>query len=80
MSLNLGQSSFLEDQESVELYLSCRNIPARTNGQKRNPMIKLHKQIDKGKYSLVGFTESVQNDHNPDFVKSFRLEFIFETK
>ena len=29
---------------------------------------------------MVGETEVVKNDLNPDFARSFRIDFIFETK
>lgn len=36
--------------------------------------------MEGGNWAIVGSTEVVKNNLNPDFIKSFRVDFIFETR
>ena len=76
-SLNVSN---LEDKESVELFFSCRNLKDMDFIGKSDPLLILYKHIEGKHFSEVGRTEVIKNNLNPDFTKSFRLEFIFETK
>ena len=76
-SLNVSN---LEDKETVELFFSCRNLKDMDFIGKSDPLLVLYKHIEGKNFSEVGRTEVIRNNLNPDFTKSFRLEFIFETK
>lgn len=43
-------------------------------------MLILYENIKDNEWTKVGQTEQILYDRDPDFVTSFILEFIFETK
>lgn len=70
----------MEDSEFVELFFSCRNLKDSDFIGKSDPQLTLEKHVDANNWAIVGTTEVIKNNLNPDFVKSFKIEFIFETK
>ena len=68
-----------DDREKVEIYFSCRNLKDMDVFSKTDPQLKLYKKIGKS-WNLVGKTEVIKDNLNPDFTKSFILDFVFETK
>jgi len=67
------------DYEQVELYLSCRNLKDLDFFGKSDPFVQLY-GLTLGKWSLVGTTETLQDNLNPDFKSTILVDFIFETK
>lgn len=78
--MNNLTTSMLDDEESVELFFSCRNLPNKDKFGKSDPLIFFYKNIEGNNWSLIGKTEVIKNDLNPDFAESFRLQFVFETR
>ena len=73
-------TSMLDEEESVELFFSCRNLPNKDRFGKSDPLIFFYKNVEGNNWSLVGKTEVIKNDLNPDFATSFKLQFVFETR
>ena len=69
-----------EDKETVELFFSCRNLKDKDVFSKSDPLLILKKQINQNQWVEIGQTEMVKNNLNPDFAKSFKIEFFFEIK
>ena len=67
------------NQERVELFLSCRKLKNMDVFSLTDPKIKVY-SIDKGIEALIGETERIQDNLNPDFAKSLILNYKFETK
>ena len=75
-----NNSTYADDRETVELFFSCRSLANMDIIGKSDPVIYLKKHVTGHNYAEVGRTEVIRNDLNPDFARSFNLEFIFETK
>lgn len=69
-----------EDSESVELFFSCRNLKDMDLIGKSDPQLTLEKHVEGNNWAIIGQTEVIRNNLNPDFVKSFKMQFVFETK
>jgi len=67
------------DSEKVELYISCRKLRNMDFFSKSDPQVRLY-ILNGGKWSLVGTTETINDNLNPNFAKSFTLDFIFEVQ
>lgn len=72
--------SMVDDKETVELFFSCRSLANKDFMGKSDPVLRLKKFVHGNTFVDVGRTEVVKNDLNPDFAKSFTVEFIFETR
>ena len=70
----------MDDQETVELFFSCRALKDADLVGKSDPQLTLEKHVEGNNWAFVGRTEVIKNNLNPDFVKSFKLEFVFETR
>ena len=68
--------------ERIEIYLSCHNLKDLDVFSKSDPYIKISYKRDfsKNHYALLGRTETINNDLNPNFSKSFSLDYIFESR
>ena len=66
-----------EDMEKVELFFSCRNLIDMDTFTKSDPQIRLYQRTQQG-WNLVDKTEIIWDNLNPDFAKSFTLDYIFE--
>ena len=67
----------LDDREKIELFLSCRKLTDLDVISKSDPFIKVFLTY-RGATKTLGQTEILKNNLNPDFAKTFTLEFIFE--
>jgi hypothetical protein len=75
----MNTTTYIEDDhEKVALYFSCRNLPKKS--LRNDTLLVLRKHINGNNFSIVGKTEAIKNDLNPDFTQSFELDFVFETK
>eukprot|EP00798_Chlamydomonas_sp_ICE-L_P002793 gene2793-12668_t len=61
----------------IELMISCQHLVSKDALSKSDPMAVLYAKVD-GKWQEAGRTEFATNDHNPVFVKRFRILFNFE--
>ena len=66
-------------QEKVELFLSCRNLKNMDAFSLTDPKIRVY-SIENGEEKLIGETEMIQDNLNPDFAKTFIIDYIFEVK
>jgi len=62
-----------ELREGVELYISAMNLQRTDLLSKSDPMACLYYMG-----SLLGKTETIQNNHNPKFQSRFKLDYYFE--
>ncbi len=63
----------------IILSLSCRNLKDLDTFSKSDPEVHVYlKNGKQGNYGLLGKTEMILNNLNPDFVKTFTLDYFFE--
>lgn len=68
-----------EDREQIEIYISCRSLTNKDTFSKSDPYVVMKAQNPQsGLWQEVGRTETIQNNLNPNFVKSLPYEYIFE--
>ncbi len=68
--------------ERIELYLSCRNLKDLDVFSKSDPYVKVSYKRDftQNKYAVLGRTETVKNNVNPNFSKNFPIDYVFESR
>ena len=73
------QPTFLEeeDKEKVELFVACRKLRDLDTLSKSDPQVRLFEQVKKG-WKLWGKTETIKDNLNPNFHRSFIIDYIFE--
>lgn len=65
----------------VELFLSARNLLDMDVFSKSDPYVKVFFKVGPGQPErYIGKTETVDNNLNPNFVKSFVLDYVFEIR
>ena len=76
MELNNGLS------EKIEIYISARNLKDQDVLSKSDPYVKVSYKRDftQKQYSMLGKTETKNNNLNPDFTKSFPVDYVFESR
>lgn len=63
----------------ILLSLACRNLKDLDTFSKSDPEVHVFlKEARSLKYTFVGKTEMILNNLNPDFTKTFTLDFFFE--
>jgi hypothetical protein len=65
-------------REQVELYIAARSIADLQIFSKSDPQAHLYQICQNGQQVLVGKTEVIWNNLNPEWSVSFILDFIFE--
>lgn len=74
-----GQNTFIEPSERVELYFSARNLKKMDMMSNTDCKIVLYsKNPTNQQTQLIDETETINNNLNPDFTKSFVLDYFFE--
>ena len=76
MQFNPAQS---HSGEKVELFFSCKKLINKDFGSKSDPFVKLYELLQNGNKKHIGTSEVVENNLNPDFEKSFQVEYNFES-
>lgn len=67
-----------DSMQKVEIFLSARNLLDMDFFSKSDPYVKVYfSSSPQRKPALIGRTETVDNNLNPNFVKSFQLDYIF---
>ena len=67
--------------ERIEIYLSCRNLKDLDVFSKSDPYVKIsYKRDFTQQFFPLGRTETVKNNINPNFGKSFPIDYIFESR
>lgn len=75
---NLLNNEFLVDKEEIQQFFCCKNLPNLDSHSKTDPMLELHFQTLNG-WRLVGQTEVIKDNLNPEFAKSMIIDFVFES-
>jgi len=79
MALRSAQTLTMDDQEKVELFISCRKLKNMDYFSLTDPQVKLF--IEKnGQFIFFDKTEMISDNLNPNFTKSFILDYYFEVK
>merc|ERR1711862_234646 len=68
-----------QDKTKVELFFGCRKLADMDTITVSDPLIKFY-ELKGGVWICLGETEQIDNNLNPNFAKSFVVDFIFETK
>ena len=65
----------------ITLSLSCRDLADLDTFSKSDPIVHVFLKDGPAKgYSLIGKTEMILNNLNPDFTKNISLSYFFEKK
>ncbi len=63
----------------IQLTISCRNLADLDTFSKSDPEVHVYMREAKSvKYTLIGKTEMILNNLNPDFAKVFIIDYFFE--
>ena len=69
------------ESSQLELFISARGLFDMDVFSKSDPYVRVHyKNPLTQKWSIVGRTETIDNNLNPNFKKSFVFDYIFETQ
>lgn len=67
--------------EMIEIYVSCRNLKDLDVFSKSDPYLRVSFSRDyTAQMKPIGKTETIKNNLNPNFLKSFQLEYVFESR
>ena len=70
-----------EDHQKVEIFISCRTLKNKDVFSKSDPFVVFYlKSNVNSAMSRVGQTETIQDNLNPNFTKSFIVDYIFEVR
>ena len=69
----------MEMTEKVEIFVSCRKLKNMDVLSKSDPIVRCYTERE-GRYSFFCETEMVKDNLNPNFSKSFIMDFHFEMK
>lgn len=66
-------------KQRIALYISCRNLVNLDSLSKSDPQAEVHIRFrETPHYGLVGKTEVLPNNCNPDFAKFIECDYFFE--
>jgi hypothetical protein len=68
------------DREKIEVFFSCRKLKNKDVFSKSDPKLSFFQKNSNNQWVKIGDTETIQNNLNPDFSKSFQVDFIFERR
>jgi hypothetical protein len=75
-SINAGPDSL---SDKILISISCRNLVDLDLLSKSDPEVHVFLKDSHSKnYSLIGKTEMILNNLNPDFTKTFTIDYYFE--
>jgi hypothetical protein len=65
--------------QTIELYVACRNLKDLDFFSKSDPYVKISYRRDFNckNYLVLGRTETINNNLNPNFAKATTLDYIF---
>ncbi|CAD8190196.1 unnamed protein product [Paramecium octaurelia] len=70
-------ASTVESQQKLELFISCRGLANMDTFSKSDPYVIMYVKRN-NQWSEVGRTEIIKDNLNPNFSKSFIIEYYFE--
>ena len=63
----------------IQIFISCRKLKDLDLMSKSDPYVTVSIRDSKSQhYSMIGKTEVVMNNLNPDFTKFFTIDYYFE--
>ena len=66
-------------QEKIQISISCRNLVDLDIITVSDPVVHVYmKNSSASNYFLIGKTEQIDNNLNPDFTTTFNIDFYFE--
>ena len=74
---NSNDSAIVSNKPVIEIHVSAKNVIKLDVGSESDPMCVLFIQKD-GKWIENSRTEVIWDNPNPSFVKTFKLEYVFE--
>jgi Ca2+-dependent lipid-binding protein len=78
----IGAASRSELKQVVILQFGMRNLPKMDTMSNSDPFVVLYALKNQGRgktmRQMVGKTEVIWDNHNPDFVKAFEVDYYFE--
>ena len=72
--------SICETKTTIEIHVSCKNLPNKDVFSKSDPMVVLfaEERNSARSWKELGRTEVIQNNVSPRFLTPFRVEYHFE--
>lgn len=67
-----------DDREKIEIFISCRSVKSQEMFSHPNYQIVMLTKNTKSSWTEYGRTESIGEIANPNFVKTFVVDYIFE--
>lgn len=68
-----------DEFQMVELYIAGRNLKDADTFSKSDPLVKVFLQ-ENGVWNMIGKTEQIKDNLNPNFIKTIPANLIFEIK
>ena len=69
-----------ESGSRLEIFLNGRGLGDLDFFSKSDPYVKVYfERKQNGQWNLIGRTETIDNDLNPNWKKTFMLDYVFET-
>ena len=66
------------DRIQLQLFISCRKLKDVEIFSKSDPYVDVYEKTSSQQYCKIGQTEVIWDNLNPDFIKSFTLDYYFE--
>mmetsp|Transcript_50101 Transcript_50101/g.57518 ORF Transcript_50101/g.57518 Transcript_50101/m.57518 type:complete len:211 (-) Transcript_50101:550-1182(-) len=66
------------DCHQIELFISCRSLKDVDTFSKSDPRARIHLQNGNSRWVTLGDTETIENNLNPNFSTTFRIDYLFE--
>ena len=78
--INISYSAMVDqdNQIKVQLFISCRKLKDVEILSKSDPFVEVFSKKSRGQYAKLGQTEVIWDNLNPDFIKIFTIDYIFE--
>lgn len=70
----------ISDFVRVELFVSCRSLKNKDTFSKSDPFVLFFMKNPSGQWYQYGKTETIKDNLNPNFLQSFQVDYVFETK
>ena len=69
-----------DDREKIEIFISCRSLKPGDVFSHPSHQVVMYTKNSGGNWSEYGKTESIPETMNPNFVKTFVVDYIFEVQ
>lgn len=69
-----------DDREQIEIFISCRSLKTSDIFTHPTYQVVLYTKNNSGSWTEYGRTEAIEETANPNFVKTFLVEYVFEVQ